>query len=545
MTLHQRLLTGILLILTGMLAGALLIIFRGGIQPFIPTEVQITEVRRSTGGPVEVSGASGGFGSFSVRDVAREVVPTVVYIETQMSARNMVPNDGNHDFGDDFWDRLMPRNRANAIGSGVLISADGFILTNNHVIAGSRDVRVTLSDKRQFEAKVVGRDPSTDLAVLKIDGNDLPFITLGDSDYVEVGDWVIAVGNPLRLRSTITAGIVSALGRDVQIINDRMRIENFIQTDAAINKGNSGGALVNQAGELIGINTAIATESGMNQGYGFAIPINMAFKIGRDIMEFGEVQRAFLGVQIAEVNQRRARELGLDSIRGVEINSVVPLAAADQSGLKAGDIVYTINKHDVNEPNQLQAQVALFRPGQTIDVTVWRNGNIMNIPVTLQGLESEAISEWQRNDSIQNFEFDFYNHDDDTPEQGEDEEESMNDENLTEDDFLIPLDPEEDSSEAESAEPASMRFDLGFEVNRAEVEINNRIGIQYQVSQVRRLTRARRAGLQEGDTILGVDGQRVESLSHLSFMIEQAELDRGPELMILRSNEVFTIDMRR
>jgi serine protease Do len=202
---------------------------------------------------------------------------------------------------------------------------------------------------------------------------------------------VVAIGNPFRLRSTVTAGIVSALGRNMDIINDQMRIENFIQTDAAINRGNSGGALVNEYGELIGINTAIVTENGAYQGYGFAIPINMAFKITSDLIEFGEVRRAYLGVQIVSVGQERARQLNLATINGVEVVSLLRNGAAERAGLLPNDVILRVNDTAVNEANELQAQIAMFRPGDNVNLSVWRNGRAIDIKMVLGGLSSENM----------------------------------------------------------------------------------------------------------------------------------------------------------
>jgi S1-C subfamily serine protease len=241
---------------------------------------------------------------------------------------------------------------------------------------------------------VIGSDPTTDLAVIKVDANDLPAIIIGNSDQLNVGDLVVAIGNPFRLRSTVTAGIVSALDRNVDIINDQMRIESFIQTDAAINRGNSGGALINEYGELVGINTAIATENGAYQGYGFAIPINMAFKIARDIIEFGEVQRAYLGVQIQAVDQDRASQLGMYGINGVEIVNLVKNSAASQAGLLVNDVILSVNGSYVNESNELQAKIALHRPGEEVILNIWREGNIISLNTKLAGLNNAQIRSW-------------------------------------------------------------------------------------------------------------------------------------------------------
>lgn len=497
MKLHHYLLTGILLLLIGMAGGVVLMLLNGSGTGFTPTEVQLTEVKRSSSPPEEnISG--GGLGGFSVREVADRVVPTVVYIETNVGMQQMLPDDENHDFEEDFWDRFIPRDRANAVGSGVLISPDGFILTNNHVVAGGRAVTVTLDDKRQYDARVVGRDPSTDLAVLKIQGEELPHVVLGDSDNVAVGDWVMAVGNPLRLRSTITAGIVSAKSRDVQIINDRMRVESFIQTDAAINKGNSGGALVNTAGELIGINTAIATDNGMNQGYGFAIPINLAFKIGRDLMEFGEVRRAFMGVQIVGVDQRRARQLGMESIRGVEIAETLSGGAAERIGLKAGDVVLSVNGRDVNETNELQAEVALFRPSESVELKIWREGEEFDTELILEGMNDAALTEsWIQPEPML------------PSEEPEDNPEKEND---------------ADQPYQSPGESSSMRsFEKGFMLEQRMIEGHRDMGEQLIVTEVKRYSAAQRAGMRAQDIVMSVNGNRVRSLADVSDEIKLYE----------------------
>lgn len=397
MTFHQKILTGSLLLLTGILIGMIFMIYFAGINQLVGNEVRVTEVKRSVAyadnAEVQFTESSG----LSLREVAQVVNPTVVYIETIVSLnRSGMPDDENHQLDENLLERFLPRRRASTIGSGVIVSPDGYIITNNHVISGAeaRSISVSLNDKRTFNASVIGRDPSTDLAVLKIEGEQLPYIIIGDSDVLQVGDPVIAIGNPFRLRSTVTAGIVSALGRNVDIINDQMRIESFIQTDAAINRGNSGGALVNDYAELIGINTAIATESGAYQGYGFAIPINMAFKIARDLIEYGEVKRAYLGVQIVAVAQDRAKQLGLTEIKGVEIVNLVRDGSASNAGLRVSDVILSVNGSEVNEANELQAKIALNRPGEQVELTIWRGGRGMNITTTLLGSDNENIRTW-------------------------------------------------------------------------------------------------------------------------------------------------------
>ncbi|GEM_PF-2849007 len=279
--------------------------------------------------------------------------------------------------------------KVSAMGSGVVLSQDGFILTNAHVIDGASqgDVRVTLADNREYDAVIVGTDPSTDIAVLKIQAKDLSAVTVGDSDGVTVGDWVLAIGNPFRLRSTVTAGIVSALSRQVEIIEDALSIESFIQTDAAINTGNSGGALVNLRGELVGINTAIASRSGSYQGYGFAVPSNLALKVATDIIELGEAQRGLLGVTIASVNNAIAEELALEEVAGVLVVGVVETSDA-YNHLQTEDVIVAVNDVSVRESNQLQERIALHRPGETVQLTLLRNGQRIQRSVTLMGSET-------------------------------------------------------------------------------------------------------------------------------------------------------------
>lgn len=392
MKLHQKVLTGFLLVLTGVMIGMISMIYiNGSGQNSDSTRVTVTEVTRSVS-PASIPSESGESRPV-LSTVATDVTPSIVYIETTVTLRRQ---RGENEEEESMIDRFFQRRQGTSIGSGVLITNDGYILTNNHVIAGAdtESITVGLNDKRTFPARIIGTDPNTDLAVLKIDGENLPNIAIGNSDNLRVGDWVVAIGNPFRLRSTVTAGIVSALGRNVDIINEQMRIESFIQTDAAINRGNSGGALINENGELVGINTAIATENGAYQGYGFAIPVNMAFKVARDIIEFGEVQRAYLGVSILAIVQERARELGMDSIRGVEIINLVRNGAADNAGLRVSDVIMSVNGADVNEANELQEKIALHRPGEEVTLRVWRSGRYLEIPTQLYGLENDQIRTW-------------------------------------------------------------------------------------------------------------------------------------------------------
>jgi len=258
-------------------------------------------------------------------------------------------------------------------GSGVIISDDGYIVTNNHVIDNADNIEVTLNDKRTYTAELIGTDPSTDLSLLKIDATGLNRIVFGNSDEVKIGEWVLAVGNPFNLTSTVTAGIVSAKGRSINILRDKFRIESFIQTDAAVNRGNSGGALVNTRGELIGINSAIASPTGAYSGYSFAIPVDIVKKIVGDLMEYGEVQRAFIGISIRNLDAQLASEMNIDEIKGVYVSGLSKGGAAIDAGIREGDVIIRINDVEVNNAPELQEQVSRYRPGDKISVTIKRN----------------------------------------------------------------------------------------------------------------------------------------------------------------------------
>lgn len=282
-------------------------------------------------------------------------------------------------------------------GSGVIISSEGYIVTNNHVIENASEIHVILNDNSEYTAKVVGADPSTDLAVLKIEGSGT-FIPMkfGNSDNLRIGEWVLAVGNPFNLTSTVTAGIVSAKARNINLLSERMEkdvvpIESFIQTDAAVNPGNSGGALVNTSGELVGINTAIASQTGAYSGYSFAIPVNLVEKVVRDLIDYGLVQRAYLGVQISAINQEIKEREKLPNLKGVFISSVVDGGSADKAGLKSGDVILKIGSKEVNSPAQLQEEIGRQRPGDKVVVTVRRkNGQEETIDVLLRNKDGET-----------------------------------------------------------------------------------------------------------------------------------------------------------
>src|SRR5512145_3015498 len=317
---------------------------------------------------------------------AEKTVNAVVNVKTQstMEYRNPIYE---FFYGDRYPGEQEP---VTGIGSGVIITADGYIVTNNHVIENSEKVTVTLNDKREFEARVVGYDHSTDLALLKIDTEGLPFMTFGNSDDLKVGEWVLAVGNPFNISSTVTAGIVSAKGRSMAIIEDNYRIESFIQTDASVNRGNSGGALVNLRGEMVGINTAIVSPTGGNVGISFAIPSSIVQKVVKDLIEFGTVQRAIMGVSISDITAELAREKGLDQLEGVYVNEVNDNSAAKDAGIEAGDVITHINDIEVRSPSELQEMVGRYRPGEKINVLVKRKDKTKQIVVTLRNLQGDT-----------------------------------------------------------------------------------------------------------------------------------------------------------
>ncbi|HEU4761947.1 MAG TPA: trypsin-like peptidase domain-containing protein [Gemmatimonadales bacterium] len=328
--------------------------------------------------------------------VAQAVVPSVVYVRsqhTEMVRGPQVPREFRRFFNmpSDSGPRLEQ-----GTGSGFIVSADGYILTNNHVVAGADKVTVRLHDEREFVAKVVGTDPNTDVAVLKIDAQDLKPIALGNSDNERVGEWVLAIGNPLgnQLTFTVTSGIISAKGRSLQgLKTSNLSISDFIQTDAAINPGNSGGPLVNVQGEAIGINSAIASETGFYSGYGFAIPINLVKQVMDQLIETGTVHRAAIGVTIQDASRLDAQYVGLDQIRGVTIQSITdPDSPAGKAGLRAGDVILSVDGRPMYRTGQLQQEIGFRKPGDEVKIEVARKGGVRKVvTVKLQAL-NEALA---------------------------------------------------------------------------------------------------------------------------------------------------------
>lgn len=370
------------LILIGIIFGAILVSGFGVVRPSF-ADISLGASKP----PVNLDADATSFSKAFI-EVAEKVTPTIVQV-TVISERENPHSDFFF-----FPFRDIPKEQRGA-GSGIIISDDGYIVTNNHVVEKATKVTVGLSDKRSFEAKVVGTDPLTDLAVIKIDAKNLPTAYLGDSDELKVGQWVMAIGNPLSLASTVTAGIVSAIGRgQLGLIKDSYGVENFIQTDAAINPGNSGGALVDLSGAVIGVNSAIAAgNTGTYIGYGFAIPINLVKSVAKDLIANGKISRGYIGINIGEVDDAIAKSIGLDKPRGIIIQGIVEGGAASKEDIKEGDVILKVDGKEVNQPNQLQGYVASKSAGTKIKLTIFRDGKEIEREVTLKARDTDAKSE--------------------------------------------------------------------------------------------------------------------------------------------------------
>ena len=339
-------------------------------------------------------------------DAAENSVDAVVHIMTKVVKQSNTYED--------FFGALLGQiygypgqSRSNtmvAYGSGVVLTPDGYIVTNNHVVEGADEVEVTFNNKVKKTATIIGTDPTTDLALIKVEASDLPFLTFGDSDNVRIGEWVLAVGNPFNLTSTVTAGIVSAKARNLSILGEGTSVESFIQTDAAVNPGNSGGALVNTKGELVGINAAIASHTGSYEGYSFAIPSNIVRKVVDDLLLYGTAQRGYLGVQIAELTQELAEKEGLENIEGVYVGEVTEGGAAKLAGMQDGDVITAINGKKVNSTTQLKESIGQYRPGDKVDVEVNRNGRHHHYELTLLN-EAGNVNLVKNGDAFYNSEF--------------------------------------------------------------------------------------------------------------------------------------------
>ena len=321
---------------------------------------------------------------------AESAVDAVVYVKVSATQTMQQAPSSIFDFFFGFPQQGAPQQREKVgSGSGVIIREDGYIVTNNHVIEGATKIEVTLNNNQTYQATLVGTDPATDVALLKIEANGLPVVPFGDSDKLRLGEWVIAIGSPYDLRSTITAGIVSAKGRSMPNYSGEFKIESFIQTDAAVNPGNSGGALVDKAGNLVGINTAIISQTGSYAGYSFAVPVNIVKKIVYDLMDYGSVQRAVLGITMQEIDDKIADELKLSSRNGVYIVEVSKSGAADKAGIKAGDVLIAIDSTMLTNSASVQEAVSRFSPGDEAVVTVIRDGKQKKLDVKFKGTAKE------------------------------------------------------------------------------------------------------------------------------------------------------------
>jgi serine protease Do len=436
-------------------------------------------------------------------EVAKAVTPTVVSINVveKTAAKEDMPQDFFHFFGPDFkFPEPQPQMGS---GSGFIINSKGYILTNNHVVSGASEngIEVILNDNRHFKnAKVVGTDPTTDIAVIKIDAENLPTSTLGNSENIQVGEWVLAIGNPLGLQSTVTAGIISAIGRgNIGVIQDSYGIENFLQTDAAINPGNSGGPLVNLSGEVVGINSAIATTNARYQGYGFAVPINIAKYVAQDIIEYGKVRRGYLGVQIKPIDEKMAKGLELDKTTGVLVDNIVKDGAAEKAGLKAGDVILQIDGKEMKAPNQVQSYIATKHPGDVVKLNLNRDGKAIEKSVRLAS--------------------------------------------RTSDDEVVASKSEKNKKSEEGESPNTVSFDqLGFSVKNLSPDQKDNFKLDHGilVTEIKPGNEAQKQGLAKNDIILEVNRKQVQSTKDLKEAIQRAKDGDVLLLRVRKSEDVVT-----
>jgi serine protease Do len=489
---------GALALLTiGIIFGVVLVSnFKGSIEPGYASDSEIT-----LGVPRQIQSASGDprTSSKGFVQVAKVVRPTVVSIIVTTKAKGQSEDfkEFFKFFGPDFkFHHPEPQQGA---GSGVIINPKGYIMTNNHVVEEADDegIEVIFDDRKRMKAKIIGTDLSTDLAIIKVESDDLPTASFGNSDSLEVGEWVVAIGNPLGLQSTVTAGIVSAIGRNIGIIRDSYGIENFIQTDAAINPGNSGGPLVNLYGEVIGINSAIATTNARYQGYGFAIPINLARAVAEDIIKYGKVRRGYIGVNIGDIDETTAKALGLPSAQGVMVQGAVNDGAAQAAGIKEGDVILSVDGKEMNKANELQTYIARRHPGDEVKLKVFRDGKSFEKTVTLRSRSDETVTAASREQD----------------------------------------DNEEEAKRESSTKPLSLS-EIGLTVKPLSSDQKDKLKIDHGilVTDVKSYSEAYNRGLQEGDVILEADKKEVTSPKELKSIIENKKAGDAILLRIKRQD---------
>jgi len=473
--------------LTGVLVGAFVLQHSPDLSLFSLAAPETKQSQGSSGISREMAGKL----SNDFVEIANKVTPAVVSIYSTKIVHQRRNNDPF--FNDPFFRRFfdLPGEQPDedikqqGLGSGVIIDQDGIVLTNNHVIDGADEIKVILNDKREFKAKVVGKDPRTDVAVIRIEkAKDLPTANLGDSTKISVGEWVLAIGNPFGLSSTVTAGIISAKGRtDVRITD----FEDFIQTDAAINPGNSGGALVNLDGEVIGINTAIASQTGGYMGIGFAIPSNMAQKIMNQLLTKGKVSRGFLGIQIQNINEEIAKSLKLNNFKnGIIVGELFEESPAAKAGIKRYDVILELNGKSVQDVNTFRNNIAALTPGEKVTLTLWRDGKKISKTVILGELDQSQQT----------------------------------------------LSARENSSESPSEK-------LGFGVQPLDKE--NRTGKGLVVSSVKSSSNAAEAGLLPGDIIQEINRQKIQGIKEFNELVSNINAGDSVLLKIIRNNQVMLL----
>ncbi len=496
---NKSILSAIFLISIGIIFGVILVSsFSNGIDLSLAREEKI---RLGVPSPLISQDTDAKSFNQSFIEVSKVVTPTVVsiHVTVKVDEKSDRFKDFFNYFGPDF--KFPDPQPQEGSGSGVIISPNGYILTNNHVVVGAKDdgIEVILNDKRKFKnAKIIGTDPTTDMAVIKIEANDLPTASIGNSEDLQVGEWVIAVGNPLGLQSSVTAGIVSAIGRgNIGVIRDSYGIESFIQTDAAINPGNSGGPLVNLKGEVIGINTAIATTNARYQGYGFAVPINIAKYVAQDLIEFGKVRRGYLGVQIRAIDETDAKAFKLEKNTGVLIDNVIKDGAAEKAGLKAGDIILEIDNKEMKAPNQVQSYIATKHPGDIVELKLNRDGKKIEKRVKLAA-------------------------------------------RTTDDDVITARDEKTEKKKDDQETISSINFEkLGFSVRtlsskeKKDLKVDNGV----IVSDIKGFSDAARRGLAKNDVILEINRQIVNSVKEVKDLVEKSKPGDSILLRVRKSED--------